>query len=50
VESVIEIMRAVATDRAQIAAKAKLAEADAREASSLERYARRLDAQLKRVL
>ena len=50
VESVIEIMRSIDNDRLQIEAKAKLASVEAREASSLERYAQRLDVQLKRVL
>jgi len=50
VESVVEIMRSIRRDPSQIRAKAELATFDAREAASLDRYARRLDAELRRVL
>jgi hypothetical protein len=43
-------MRRAATRPEEVAAKAKMARADAREAASLERYAARLGEQLNRVL
>jgi glycosyltransferase involved in cell wall biosynthesis len=46
----IEIMRRIGGDRSQIAIKAERARQDALEAASLERYAKRLDKQLRRVL
>jgi glycosyltransferase involved in cell wall biosynthesis len=46
----IEIMRRIAGDRSQIAIKAERARQDAVEAASLERYAKRLDEQFRRVL
>ena len=46
----IEIMRRIGGDRSQIAIKAERARQDALEAASLERYAKRLDEQLRRVL
>jgi len=43
-------MRAVYEDREELARKRERAIVDAREAASMERYAKRLDAELQRVL
>ncbi|MEM9135021.1 MAG: glycosyltransferase [Actinomycetota bacterium] len=50
VDSAVDFMRAVAADRAAVAAKAERARTDALAATSLDAYAQRLDAQLRRVL
>lgn len=50
VDSAADLMRSIAGDRSQVAAKRDRAITDAREAASLDRYAERLDAQLRRVL
>jgi hypothetical protein len=50
VEDAVEAMRHIGANRSEIAVKAELAYRDALEAASLERYAHRLDEQLRRVL
>jgi glycosyltransferase involved in cell wall biosynthesis len=50
IENLVETMRSIASERSQIEPKAKLAREDAVETSSLESYASRLDAALRRVL
>jgi glycosyltransferase involved in cell wall biosynthesis len=49
-DDAIEVMRYVGSHRSEIAVKAERAHRDALEAASLERYAKRLDEQLSRVL
>ncbi len=49
VESATELLRHTATHRDEVDRKAKLARVDALEAASLDAYAQRLDAQLRRV-
>ncbi len=50
VEALVEIMRAVSHDRTRIVEKGATARQDALETASLERYAKRLDEHLDRVL
>lgn len=50
VESAVEFMRAAAADPVAVKAKGERARADAAVAASLDRYAQRLDEQLRRVL
>lgn len=50
VEDAVGAMRHIGANRSEIAVKAELAYRDALEAASLERYAHRLDEQLRRVL
>lgn len=50
VDAVVEIMRSIRDDPAQIRVKADRADVDARKAASPETYAERLDEQLRRVL
>jgi glycosyltransferase involved in cell wall biosynthesis len=50
IEDAIEAMRHIASNRSEIAVKAEHAYRDALEAASLDRYARRLDEHLRRVL
>ncbi|MEZ5175716.1 MAG: glycosyltransferase [Acidimicrobiia bacterium] len=49
VDTAAEFMRLVVDDRGEVARKAELARRDAHEAASPERYAARLDAELRRV-
>jgi glycosyltransferase involved in cell wall biosynthesis len=49
-EEAVETMRQIGANRSEIAVKAEHAHRDALEAASLERYAQRLDEQLRRVL
>ncbi len=50
VDSAADVMRMAAANRSEVERKARRAMADAKEAASLERYAKRLDEQLRRVL